>query len=786
VARASCTPANSCDARRGDRSRLVCPVALGTGVERGKGVRTSTRTQPWPSVADRSVQGGAARVAPKAARLIRVLVYLIPAIAVGAAVQSWFVSGKFIAEGDVGPFLRQDVAAEFTSAWGHDSTGAGAPSFQIVRIPELAALSLTEALGASAHAAQRVYYTVVAGAAAIGTVFFSRALTHSPVANIGSGLLAIFNPFVLQQVPNLLPIWAVALMAVLGGMLLRSAQGHRVTPLRLALATTGASFLSLNPPLLVAAVLLVPALVIVCGVGLGFSKARTMLRVILLATPWVLLLNAWWLVPHVQSIMTLLTNGMVAAETSIKDWAWTHSRSSLPNVLSLNAGWAWAYDEYFPYAYRLDQPPWAYLRFGLPAVSFLAPFLVHPRRRRWAGAFVLTLVVILFLSKGIHPPFAFSNLWLYEHVPGMWLFREPAAKLGPLHLLLYIALTSMVLDHVSRRDGAKRGFKTAVVVSCVAATMLYCFPLVTGEVIPDTRPQLPPAHVEIPRDWYRIANLVNSERLRGKVLILPLNRFYQIGTSWGYYGVDTVPRSILTRPTIQLMPGGYIADPPHFRRLVKAVQRKLSSGRTRRLGRTLRSLGVSHIILRKDLARRSLTSQHIVGSIKTTLTGLAGIFHLATTSVADVFRLGEDSVVTINSVGTCRASLRRNSTCRAASPLPVEAHWQQLSPTQYTVQVPPTSQAFVISLQETYDDKWSLEGIPSPRGGTHFRNHGYANGWLVSPGSSLDLEITYRGQHNARLGYSVSALAALAAFALAFGKWLGNRLGTRATTDIGT
>ena len=117
------------------------------------------------------------------------------------------------------------------------------------------------------------------------------------------------------------------------------------------------------------------------------------------------------------------------------------------------------------------------------------------------------------------------------------------------------------------------------VAALLAVTALsFNFPMMTGAVIPDERPVLPPARVTVPPGWERLAGSVNTDPRPGKALVLPLADFYQVPTTWGFYGVDRVPRSLLARPTIQPLPGSYYGGTAGFEALVDRVQASLLAG----------------------------------------------------------------------------------------------------------------------------------------------------------------------------------------------------------------
>jgi hypothetical protein len=132
----------------------------------------------------------------------------------------------------------------------------------------------------------------------------------------------------------------------------------------------------------------------------------------------------------------------------------------------------------------------------------------------------------------------------------------------------------------------------------VAASAAY--PMLTGTVIPDSRPGFPGDHVTVPRFWYDMADFVNKESA-GKVLVLPLDDYYQMPTNWGYYGVDDLPRQFFTRPVLQQYPGAYWGNPTRVDQLLRQVQDGLLNRKSANVSSALRTLGVDTVVLRSDL-----------------------------------------------------------------------------------------------------------------------------------------------------------------------------------------
>ncbi len=582
-------------------------------------------------------------------RLPQALTYAIPALAALVISQRWFSSGRFIAGGDLAPFVRDNLAHETGGLWSHSITGAGSPSFQAAaRAPELAMLSFAHGLGLSDEIAQRIFYTILAVAVAISAVYFVLAFVEQALGVVLAGLLALLNPFVLQHLLNPLVLWALTLMAVSGGLLVRAARGARPRGLALGSLSLFAGYLSLNPPLLAVLggwILLLASLGRVVG---GAGGSRRALALLLRAAPWAFVLGLWWAVPFGMTLAKGGTGYAIGAQINAFGWLWTQARDSIPNVISLSGHWGWAFPEYYPYASAMDGTFWASLRFGMPLLAFLAPFAARPPRRWGAAVLALIAVALLFLSKGVHPPLSGANLFLYRHVPGMWLLRTPDSKLGLPILLIYLVLIAIAVDGlaelVQKSSGRPRRWLIRTTSAMAVAALAYPYPIWTGAVVPDRRPVLPPAHVKVPAEWQQIASLLNRSTIPGKVLVLPLADYYQMPTTWGYYGADAIPRSLLRRPTIQPLPGGYYSDLPGFRALVAATQLAVQTGDSVALTRLLRSLGVTYVIVRNDIDLRyfsSAATRHVVdpSTLETGLQAAPSLTRIRSTSVADVYRV---------------------------------------------------------------------------------------------------------------------------------------------------
>ena len=109
--------------------------------------------------------------------------------------------------------------------------------------------------------------------------------------------------------------------------------------------------------------------------------------------------------------------------------------------------------------------------------------------------------------------------------------------------------------------------------------------------------------MRVPQFWRDMADTINADSRPGKVLVMPLDDYYQMPTTWGFAGVDSIPNLLFQRPTVQPKPDGYFGEVPGFAADVHAVETALLSGDLAQCRDCSRRLGISQIVVRHDLVR---------------------------------------------------------------------------------------------------------------------------------------------------------------------------------------
>jgi hypothetical protein len=488
----------------------------------------------------------------------------------GLAVQTWFRAGTAIAGGDVAVPNGTAWIARVFEPWIWGGSTLGEPSQLPLALPWAVILGLIHVLGGNPDVAQRVWYTTLFVAAGLGALGLFASLRMGPVAALIGTAVYLLNPYVVTWVNTASNyIAALFLLAAIPAALIAAGTGRLSVRWSATLVAAAAPLLGyafLNPPLvgmIFAAALASPLLVAwVDGRDAGLRS----LRAFLLAIPFLVAASAYWIVPAVLHLSSIIPSHLVGLS-----WTWSEARATVRNAIWLNTHWGWPFPEYFPYAAAFDQPPLSLLRFVLPALAFgglaLAPSAQREeqdqrdRKLRLAVAAATVAVTVTVFSTGTNPPGNKIFLPLYN-LPFGWLLREPGRFLMIVSLA-YAVLTALVvealLNHkaVSEFIGSRRlpfpPLRLSIVPVALMTSLLLGFPLYTGGFVPDTGPTLAtwaisarPTHVQMPGYWMEMAHFADTLPVNGNLLVMPPDDWYEMPYSW-YYGTDDFVAELFKR-----------------------------------------------------------------------------------------------------------------------------------------------------------------------------------------------------------------------------------------------
>lgn len=292
-------------------------------------------------------------------------------------------------------------------------------------------------------------------------------------------------------------------LMIIGGGQLGIAMAYAIAPLVLVLISRQ-GFL-LNGLLLSAQMMFDPRITIltlVASIILGrfsFSRLFSSLSI-------AVVFNLYWIIPFLQHQLPIAQQMGEATVGSVK-------------FLSFAT---------FEQTISLLHPNWPENIFGsvhfmqsefliLPIVAFLS--LLFAKKSRSMIYVALLGLVGAFLAKGANPPFGNAYIWLFDHVPGFILFRDPT-KFYLYVALSYSVLTPFVFERLRQRLSrpACRQAGIAYHVSLITFLIFWSVTLreaLLGQLTGTFKP------MAVPQEYVKLKNFLNAQPESFQTLWIP-------------------------------------------------------------------------------------------------------------------------------------------------------------------------------------------------------------------------------------------------------------------------
>ena len=532
----------------------------------------------------------------------------------GLAIQTWFRSGTALAGGDLAPPLGTAWIGKLFTSIGWTGSSVGVPMNNEVQLPWAAVSWLTHEAGGSGALAQRIWYTILVAAIAMGAVILARALSFPRVSAAVVGIAYLFNPMTLSLVGiNPVFLTAMALVPLLSAAVVSYGTGRiRLWVLATAfiIAAPFVGFAYENPPLvlmIIGTTVLTPLLV---TARYGHIAGLRSLIGVVVAGLSLVAASSYWIVPSLSTLSGVSTTG-----ANLSSWMWTETRSTLANGFWLNTTWGWAFPTYFPYASAFSTFPLNGVVALLPIIAFGGLLLYRRidvsqlhRSDRLNALLALGTLGIILLATGTRLPGRLVFYPLY-HLPYGWLLKEPGrflivASLGYAlmsgHTLTALQRKFYAWHHVTTR--AQRALPFAALVMVVTFTALFSsYPFWTGSINQGPHSGFPSTHVTIPRYWTATVNFLNSKLAPGgALLVLPPDDFYQMPYTW-YYGNDGFIVNALKRNVLVPSGQGYYSPSGEIITAVNLEAQLLLQHNWSLAARVQSTLGTPLIMVRGDV-----------------------------------------------------------------------------------------------------------------------------------------------------------------------------------------
>lgn len=675
---------------------------------------------------------------------------IILVLVLGLTPLLWFKPGFIMAKGDSFPFFAPSpnyqrfsyVWVDYDGVGGIPQSGNPLPSHSIW----MGAWSVLSQFGLSLDSIQiilQVFYFLGAG---LSMYFLASTIyKKEKITPLIASIFYMFNFFMILRTLNDGVSWCLVLLPLILAFYVRIINNVKNGQKTIGniivfsiLSSITASFATINPPLLALIVMVFVAMFlysIISQKGIRLKVIKT-LGVILIVC---LFINIWWIVPFSLQIIPY-AKGSVALGTSIDvtSWSFVSARSSFLNLFWLNGVWSWR-PGYFPYLADYSNPLLSILVF-VPMIIGFAGLLFKSKYGKINLYFSATILILMFLSKGLHSPFENVNLFFYKYIPGFFLFREPFPK---FYMLLIIPLALLIGTSVNAIGIRLKKFKihnksviyNAFVIFIIGIFLVSTFPLLTGGVISGKTEQLPfSSYVKIPDYWYQASDYINGQKGNFRVLLTPGDDYYQMPYIWDYYGADALPPRLIIKPVIQQLSGGYTVNQD----ITSLIYEKIEANQTEDFVNLLSLLNVKYILQRNDVwwnfSSRTIVSPELMKSFLCNQTGITleasfgdldlykvsdGYFlpqiYPATTSILINGSINEMSQVlsSDNSPSSNTAFFLSSQVNNDQSDFignfssnPPPLTFEEVNPTKYEVKVENATNPFFLIFSESYDSQW--------------------------------------------------------------------------------
>ncbi|MFA5358769.1 MAG: alpha-(1-_3)-arabinofuranosyltransferase family protein [Patescibacteria group bacterium] len=301
-----------------------------------------------------------------------------------------------------------------------------------------------------------------------------------------------------------------------------------------------------------------------------FFKIVHAFKVVVASVVAYLAVNSWWLLIISFSFVEAASKaGEIVKSISFVE------RSYLFEVFRLMGFWAFRIKtgaglSNVPYSDLYYQPLLIILTYLIPLVVFFA-LIFRPRDKKIIF-FSLIFLLGIFLAKGTNEPFGVVYGFLFEKIPGFWVFRNPYSKFMPLTIFGFSILYGLSAADIYY--GAKKWFVTkiknrqrAVAMALIILVFLgllpiaAAWPILTGKFLSDASWYGTPEksmHVQVPDYWQQANKWFTENDPEGRVLLLP-KAGYGHCYKWlsgictgGYVANYLIPNPIISYPNLKI------------------------------------------------------------------------------------------------------------------------------------------------------------------------------------------------------------------------------------------
>ncbi len=153
-------------------------------------------------------------------------------------------------------------------------------------------------------------------------------------------------------------------------------------------------------------------------------------------------------------------------------------------------------------------------------IGALALFGLSKQKNYWKEKdlifWVLIFIFGVFLAKGINAPGGWFFGFLWQNIPGFWIFRDPWAKFIPLVVLSSVITGAIVCDYIIQRFKIFR-----VAILGIMLITVYFYAVFPDIYYNDNFLTMRSLHVDVPQYWENYADKYEKKKLVMRNLTFP-------------------------------------------------------------------------------------------------------------------------------------------------------------------------------------------------------------------------------------------------------------------------
>ena len=539
----------------------------------------------------------------------------------------WLKPDFIISNGDnIPPSLNADKTfSSSASMWSPDYLGYASPNPSYLLNTYFAAFLGN--LGLSVGYVQILFQILLYMGAGFAMYFFSKTIySDNKIAPFFAAFFYMFNFFILNSRFNLGFAWLYTFLPFLLALFVRivnatyrqDKKSANVGVIFFAFVSVVAlSVASINP----ANIALFLFALTVFAVYFLIKHRKNLLPFLFAVgkiTAVTIPINIWWMYPMLNTFF--FSPAGLNSQVNVASWSWTHERASFLNLFWFNGTWGWLPEyvqqwiiDYYNY------PVIAVLMF-VPFITAAVALLFKSNKSRFNAYIMACILIFIFLATGLHDPIAqLVNSQLYQHIPLMSMFREPASKFTLLAIPFLALLIGYAADKIAniKLNVSPKNLKLAkifVLLFLASSFIVSSIPIFTpsslGGFVGTS------SYVQIPQYWFQASNWINNQPGDWKILLTPLNDFYQMNYSWGYYGSDQLLERFFEKPIVSTAAlNGYITNDNTSKDLMQ-IRTAVKSSNVDEFKALLDLLSIKYIVQRNDVVTDIYDTNHVLVSLQ--------------------------------------------------------------------------------------------------------------------------------------------------------------------------